>query len=70
MRGQWGDLALDRRWQKTPDADRYAVLMSVKFHADCHGSDDKSRTLIPECHSWIKPGGQGGLIGDKLRNLV
>jgi hypothetical protein len=70
MRGRWDDQALVLRRQKTPDADLYAVLMSVKFHADFHGSDDKNRKLKPECRSWTKPVGQGDLIGDKLRNLV
>ena len=70
MRGQWDDRGLVLRWQKRSDAGQYAVLMRVKFHADFRGSGGKSRKLKPECRSWIKPGGQGGLIVDRLRNLV
>jgi len=70
MRGRLDDQVLVLRRQKTPDADLYAVLMSVKFHADFHGSGDKSRKRRSECRSWTKPGGQGDLIGDKLHNLV
>jgi len=65
MRGRLDGQALVLRRQKTPDAGQYAVLMSVKFHADFHGSDDKSRKPRSECRSgqnWR----QGDLIADKL----
>ena len=70
MRGRWDGQALVPSLQKTPDADRYAVLMNVKFHADFPGLDEKNRRLKPEYRSWTTPGGQGDLTGDRLRSPV
>ena len=70
MRDRLDGQALVLSLQKTPDAGLYGARMSAKFHADFHGSDDKSRRLTPEHRFWTKPVEQDGSIGDKPHTLV